>query len=106
MAHRKMTTIENFHRTLVVLRSRYRTLNERKSEAEFALNRARADQQRFLLESDISDDGAIAKLENAVDAATLRLSSLSDACAALEVQIAETEQKVATESDRKSTRLN
>ena len=93
--------IEKLHSTLVVLRSRYRTLNERKSEAEFALNRARADQQRFLLESDISDDGAIAKLENAVDAATLRLSSLSDACAALEVQIAETEQKLATESERK-----
>ncbi|WP_156041784.1 hypothetical protein [Bradyrhizobium sp. URHD0069] len=53
-----------------------------------------------MLESDISNDRAIAKLENAVDAATLRLSGLSDACAALAAQIADAEQEVATEAER------
>jgi hypothetical protein len=100
MAPRKTTTIENLETALVALRSRHSTLDERKAEAQSALNQAKADQQRFFFESDISDDGTIAKLENAVDAATLRLSSLSDACAALAAQIADAEQKIATEAER------
>jgi len=100
MAHRKMTIIAKFESTLVALRSRHTTLNERRAEAESALSQTRADQERFFLESDINDDGEIAKLENAVDAATLRLSSLSDACAALEVQIVEAERRIAAEVER------
>ncbi|WFU45457.1 hypothetical protein QA640_46445 (plasmid) [Bradyrhizobium sp. CB82] len=100
MAARKTTTIESLDIALAKLRSRHSTLNERKAETQSALDQARADQQRFFFESDISDDGTIAKLENAVDAATLRLSSLSDACAALAGQIADTEQKIATEAER------
>lgn len=101
MALSKTTTpIEKLETALVALRSRHSTLSERKAEAQSALDQARADQQSFFLESDISDDRAIAKLENAVDAATLRLSSLSDACAALEAQIANAEQKIATEAER------
>jgi chromosome segregation ATPase len=100
MAVRKTTTIEKLETGLVALRSRHSTLNERKAEAQSALDRARADQQKFLLESDISNDRAIAKLENAVDAATLRLSGLSDACAALAAQIADAEQEIATETER------
>jgi predicted nucleic acid-binding Zn-ribbon protein len=86
--------------TVVALHSRLSALNERKAEARFALDLARADRQKLLLEADISDDKALAKVENAVDAATLRLSGLGDACAALAAQIADAEQEVATEAER------
>ncbi|RXH25841.1 hypothetical protein XH99_22295 [Bradyrhizobium nanningense] len=75
-------------------------LNERKAEAQSSLDKARAAQQRFFLESDVRNDDAITTLENAVDAATLRLSSLSDACAALAAQIVDAEQKLGTETER------
>jgi chromosome segregation ATPase len=105
MALRKTTTVEKLETALAALRSRHSTLNERKAEAQSALDQARADQQRFFLESDISDDGAIAKLERVVNAATLRLSSLSDACTALAAQIADAEQKAATEAEREERKL-
>ncbi|WP_454616493.1 hypothetical protein [Bradyrhizobium cenepequi] len=105
MAVRKTTTIEKLETALAALRSRYSALNERKAEARSALDQARADQQRYFFESDISDDAAIATLESTVDAATLRLSSLSDACAALTAQIADAEQTVAAETEREERRL-
>ncbi|MGY4287744.1 response regulator of citrate/malate metabolism [Bradyrhizobium sp. LM2.7] len=94
MAPRKTTTVEKLETALTELRSRHSTLNERKVEAQTALDQATADQQKFFLESDISDDGAIAKVENALNAAMLRLSSLSDACAAVEAQIADAADKL------------
>jgi predicted DNA binding protein len=100
MGPRKTRAIEELETALAALRSRHSTLNERKAETQSALNQARADQQRYFLESDISDDGAIAKLENAVDAATLRLSRLTEACAALVAQIADAEQELASEAER------
>ena len=48
----------------------------------------------------LQDDAAIAKLENAVDAATQRVSSLTDACQALAAQIAAAEQEITTETER------
>lgn len=100
MAARKTSTTESLEVALTKLRSRHLTLNERKAEAQSALDQARADQQRYFFESDIIDNGAIAKLESAVDAATLRLSSLSDACTALAAQIADAERTVAAETER------
>jgi chromosome segregation ATPase len=100
MALRKTTTMEKLETVLAALRSRDTTLNERKAEAQSALNQARADQQKFFLECDISNDGAIAKLENAVDSATLRLSGLTEACAAVAAQIANVERELATEAER------
>jgi len=105
MALRKTTTVEKLETALAALRSRHSALNERKAAAQSVLDQARADQQRYFFESDISDDGAIAKLEDAVVAATLRLSSLSDACAALAAQIADAEQRIATEAEREKRRV-
>ena len=100
MSLRKTTTISKFETTLAELRSRHSALNERKAEAQSAFDQAKADQQRFFLDADINDIGTITRLENALGAATLRLSSLSDACAALAAQIVDAEQKVATETER------
>ena len=100
MAPRKTTTVEKLETALAALRSRHSTLNERKAEAQSAFDQAKADQQRFFLDADINDIGTITRLENALGAATLRLSSLSDACAALAAQIVDAEQKIATETER------
>ena len=100
MSLRKTTTISKFETTLAELRSRHSALNERKAEAQSAFDQAKADQQRFFLDADINDIGTITRLENALGAATLRLSSLSDACAALAAQIVDAEQKIATETER------
>jgi chromosome segregation ATPase len=100
MASSKTTTIEKLETALAALRSRHSTLSERKAEAQSAFDQAKADQQRFFFEADISDDATIAILEDAVDAATLRLSSLCDACTALEAQIADVEQNIVTEAER------
>lgn len=100
MALGKTTTIENLESAVAALRSRHSTLNERKAEARSAFDQGRADQRRFFLEADINDNGTITRLEDALGAATLRLSSLSEACAAVEAQIADAEQKIATEAER------
>ncbi|MGY4285793.1 chromosome segregation ATPase [Bradyrhizobium sp. LM2.7] len=100
MARSKTTRIEELETALAELRSRHSTLNERKTEAQSAFDQARADQRRFFLEADINDNGTITRLEDALGATTLRLSSLSEACAAVEAQIADAEQKIATEAER------
>jgi chromosome segregation ATPase len=100
MASRKTTTIEKLETALAALRSRHSTLNERKAEAQSAFDQAKADQERFFVEADINDNGTITRLESALGAATLRLSSLGDACVAVETQIADAEQKIAAETKR------
>ena len=105
MVVRKTKEIEKLESALAALRSRHSALNERKAEAQSALDQARADQQRHFFESDIGDDTALAKLENAVDGATLRLSSLTDACTALAAQIGDAEQTVAAETEREERRV-
>src|SRR6266702_2425900 len=100
MALRKTTMVEKLESALAALRSRHSTLNERKAEAQSAFDQAKADQQRFFLDADINDIGTITRLENTLGAATLRLSSLSDACTALSAQIVDAEQKSATEAER------
>ncbi|TYO64676.1 hypothetical protein FXV83_20205 [Bradyrhizobium hipponense] len=99
MAPRKTTTVE-LETTLAELRSRHSALNERKAEAQSAFEQAKADQERFYLEADINDHGTITRLESALGAATLRLSSLSEACAAVAAQIADAEQRIAAEAER------
>jgi hypothetical protein len=98
MTVRKTATIER----LETLRSRHSMLNERHAKAQSALDQARADQRRFFLESDVSDDKAITKAENAVDAAMLRLSSLSNACETLAAEVVVAEERLASEVDREN----
>jgi hypothetical protein len=95
---KRKNPMEKLEAELSELRARAETLSNRHAAAEAAFVDAKARLQRHHLEADLdADDKARAKLEGAVAACAVTRDGYADALGEVQAQIADTEQRIATE---------
>jgi hypothetical protein len=93
----KRSPMEKLQKFLAEQRSRAAALTAKRTAAETALAEATAARQKHMFTGDLTDDQTSEKLQVKVDSCTSRLAGLDAALAALQVQIADIEQKLADE---------
>src|SRR5437868_2129082 len=94
---KKRTPMEKMQKLLAEQRSRAAAISAKHVAAEAALAAAMAAREKHALEGDLADEQAAEKLQAAVGSAGSRLAGWDVALAALQVQIADTERKLAAE---------
>jgi len=96
---KKRSPMEKLQKFLAEQRERAAALSAKRTAAETALAEATTARQKHMFTGDLADDQTSEKLQVKVDSCASRLAGLDSALGALQVQIADIEQKLAAERE-------